>query len=203
MSEELMSLDSLEFGGDLTKLPTNKELPLGFVELEIKAVSTGKTKAADGSINERTGKPKVGEKVFVKMQVSVTDHPAQASYKGITDFHSFYIGSDTDPAAKNQATWKANATDLMKCLKKAKVAMSPTTKISDALKAAVGAKFVGEVKLEVSKDPRYGDKHRIRNFFAVGEKEPKVLDGEGGVAAYANGHASPAAGAGQAFSNDD
>lgn len=198
MSEELQSIDSLEAPGDISKIPTNKELPLGFVELEIKAFTTGKTKPSDGSVNAKTGKPKVGEKVFVNMQVAVTDHPAHAGYKGITEFHRFYIGSDSDPGAKQMSTWKTNATDLMKMLKKSKVAMSPTTKISDALKAAVGAKFVGEVKVEVSKDPQYADKNRIRNFYAVGEKEPGLVAVEGAGVAPA-----PSAFAGQQFSTDD
>src|SRR5216684_6968113 len=174
-----MSIDSIEVPGDISKLPTNKELPLGFVELEIKGFNATKTKPSDGSINPKTGKPKVGEKLMVRMQVAITDHPAHSSYKGITEFHNFLIGNDKDPEAKDYATWKAGATDLMKCLKKSKVAMSPTTKISDAMKAAVGNKFVGEVKVEVSKDSQYPDRNRIRNFFAVGEKEPKLVDGGG------------------------
>lgn len=193
-----MSLDSIEVPGDISKLPTNKELPLGLVELEIKGFIVSKTKAADGSINPKTGKPKVGEKLTVKANVAVTDHPAHSSYKGITDFRPFYIGDDSDPAAKQYNTWKKNAVDLMKLLKKSKVAMSPTTKISDAMKAAVGNKFVGEVKVEVSKDPQYPDKRVIRNFFAVGEKEPKLVDSEGDSSSPA-----PSAFAGQTFSDND
>ena len=196
--EELMSIDSLAVPGDISKLPTNKELPLGFVELEIKGWTVSKTKPADGSINPKTGKPKVGEKLTVKMQVAITDHPAHAAYKGITDFRPFYIGDDGDPAAKDYNTWKKNATDLMKVLKKAKVAMSPTTKIPDAMKAAVTNKFVGEVKEEVSKDPQYPNKRVIRNFFAVGEKEPKLVDSGEQAATPA-----PSTFAGQTFSDND
>jgi hypothetical protein len=196
VSEEIQSIESLDFEGDLTKLPTSKELPVGLVELEIKAITTGKTKpntsgeTYPADHKTKAGKPKVGEKVFVNVQVMVTDHPNQLPYRGRTGFHRFYIGSDTDPSAKSQATWKTNATDLMRMLKKAKVAMSPTTKISDALKASVGNKFIGENKVEVDKSGKYPDKVVIRNFWAVGEKEVSVVD-DGGVAEF-SGEAAPA-----------
>lgn len=197
MAEELTSIDSLEVPGSLNQIPTNREIPVGIVELEIKNFSTGYTKDADGSMNPKTGKPKVGGKLFVKCQVAVTDHPAHAAWRGITDFDTFYIGSDTDPKAKDFNTWKLNATGLMKLLKKAKVAMTPTTKIQDAMKAAIGSKFVGDVRVETSKDPKYPDKHRIKGYYAVGEKEPHVEmsepDGDLNAAfapASANGSAS-------------
>jgi len=207
MSEEISSIENLDFEGDLTKLPTSKELPVGLVELEIKAITTGKTKPnTTGEVypadhKTKAGKPKVGEKVFVNAQVMVTDHPNQLAYRGRTGFHRFYIGSDTDPSAKAQSTWKANATDLMRMLKSAKVAMSPTTKISDALKASVGNKFIGETKVEQDRTGKYADKVVIRNFFAVGAKEVSIVDEDSG--ANSLDHAFPNGGTTTAgFAND-
>jgi hypothetical protein len=170
MSDEIMSL---EFPGDPTKLPTSRELPLGVLEFEIKGFQIGAT--SDVTHNKK--------KVTVQLIVAA---PEEA--RGVPAFHDFIIGSDTDPAAKEKATWDKNAWLLMQMLKESGVVMSPHTRFLEAVGASTGNHVLGSVLLSkgnTDKDGRtWPDKHVIRRFHRVGSK-PVGIRGENELAAMA------------------
>ena len=168
------SMETLEFPVDPSTLPTTTELPLGELLLQIKAIKIAKTKESDGSINERTGRPKIGNKKCVNVQFAVVE---PEEYRGIPHTKMFLIGSDEDPNALKPMTWKRNATLLMAMFKAAKVGgASMAEYIAAATDGIVGA----DVRVEKSKDARYSDKHTPKAFWEPGKKMVRVVEEQGG-----------------------
>lgn len=168
------TMETLEFPVDPSTLPTTTELPLGELLLQIKAVKITKTKEnTDGTINPRTGRPKVGGKKAINVQFSVHE---PEEYRGIPHTKMFLIGSDEDPDGLKPMTWKRNATLLMAMFKAAKVGGNSMAEyIAAATDTIVGA----DVRVEKSKDPRYSDKHTPKAFWEPGKKAVKVVEEQG------------------------
>lgn len=163
-------MDSLEFPVDPNTLPTSAELPLGDLILEIKSVKVATTKPnTTGELN-KAGKVKVGEKKVVNVQFALAEPEESA---GIPHTKMFVIGSDEDPSAAKAGTWKRNATLLMSLFKAARVGGKTFAEYSAA---AVGQKVGATVKVEVSNDPKYADKHTPKAFWEPGTRAVKVID---------------------------
>lgn len=173
-------LVSFEFPCDPEDLPTSSELPVGDVILEIKSIKPEFTKPnTDGTIDTKTGRPKVGEKLAIAVQFALAEPEDMA---GIPHTQRFYIGSNEDPKAEKVGTWKRNATLLMSMFKAAHV--GGKTK-DEYFAAALGQKVGASVKVEKSRDPKYQDKNVPRVFWEPGTRPVRVLDGGGdAVAAF-------------------
>lgn len=168
------TMETLEFPVDPSTLPTTTELPVGELLLQIKAIKVAKTKEADGSINPKTGRPKVGGKKVVNVQFSVHE---PEEYRGIPHTKMFVIGSDEDPNALKPMTWKRNATLLMAMFKAAKVGGNS---MAEYVAAATDGIIGADVRIEKSKDPQYGDKHTPKAFWEPGKKMVRVVEEQGG-----------------------
>jgi len=175
MADETQTVDlaSISFPTDPSKLPTTKEVPLGTLEFEIKGWQAYRTKPQTDP--EQIAKGNRGNKLAFKVQLSIT---APEAFRGFPHTHDFYIGSNDDPDARKESTWRSNGPFMMKLLKEAGVSLSATTKPVEALQASIGQRVGGEVKLEKDRTGKYPDKHVIRSWFRAGTKPYlTVVDG--------------------------
>ncbi len=174
---ETIDLSTLEFPGDPSKLPTSKELPLGDIELEITNWSAVKTKDV-GEDDPDYAKGKRGNKLMFKIQFKAT---APQEIAGLPYTHQCVVGSNTDPAGAKESTWASGGgTEVMKILNRAGTHLGSTTKPREAMLASVGQRLVGEVKLEKDKKGQYPDKHIVKGWHKVGDRQPR-LAGESGA----------------------
>jgi hypothetical protein len=163
-------IESLDFPVDPSTLPTTSELPLGDLLLEIKSVNVTKTKEnTDGALNYK-GELKVGGKKTVAVQFGVSE---PAEFAGMPYTHRFYIGSDADPEAIKPGTWQRNGTLMMAMFKAAAVGGKT---FKEYAAAAVGQVVGATVKVEVSKDPKYPDKHITRAFWTPGTRQVALVN---------------------------
>ena len=173
MPEEV-EISSLSFGGDPTKLPTTKQLPIGDIIVTIKSFKAIKSGEPDDAARAQG---KVGGKVAVEMQVAVSQ---PEKFKGILGRKTFWIGDDSDPEAKNKATWERNGTDLMAALKHAGVGLTPSTKPAEACQAAVEQQVGIHTYLKGEKpNPKggvYAARVEVGSFWKPGTREVKVQD---------------------------
>jgi hypothetical protein len=190
----VVDLSTLEFPGDPSKLPTSKELPLGDIELEVVGWSAVKTKEVNEG-DEGYDKGKRGNKLMFKIQLKAT---APEEIAGLPYTHQCVVGSNTDPAGLKESTWASGGgTEVMKILSKAKTHLGATTKPREAMLASVGQRVIGEVKLEKDRKGVYPDKHVVKNWHKVGDRQPR-LAGEVG-ASFAPAPSQPA----PVFENQD
>ncbi len=176
MPEEV-EISSLSFGGDPTKLPTTKQLPIGDIIVTIKSFKAIKSKPTDELSDQERASGKVGGKVAVEMQVAVSQ---PERFKGILGRKTFWIGDDSDPEAKNKGTWERNGTDLMAALKHAGVGLTPSTKPAEACAAAVEQQVGIHTYLKGEKpNPKggvYAARVEVGSFWKPGTREVKVQD---------------------------
>lgn len=184
MPDETSAIDlsTLEFPADPSKLPTSKELPLGDIELEITSWSAYLTKeVTEESDPVAFAKGNRGKKLAFKGQFKAT---APAEIAGLPYTHDVYVGSNVDPLARKESTWASGGgTEIMKILKQSKTHLGATTKPQEALLASVGQRLVGEVKTEKDRRGVYPDKHKVKGWHKVGDRQPRLAGDVGGVIA--------------------
>lgn len=161
---------SLEFPVDNPELlPTTSELPLGDLILRIKKIDVIKTKEnVTGELNTR-GQLKVGGKVGVAVQFAVEEPDDLA---GLPHTKRFWLGSDEDPMALKEGTWKRNGTLMMRMFKCARVGGH---KFEEYRAAAIDQTVGASVKVEVGKNG-YSDVNTPKDFFEPGTKPVRLLD---------------------------
>jgi hypothetical protein len=174
---QVIDLSTLEFPGDPSKLPTSKELSLGDIELEITGWSAVKTKPVNEG-DKGYDKGNRGNKLMFKATFKAT---APEEIAGLPYTHQIVVGSNADPAAQKESTWASGGgTEVMKILNRAKTHLGATTKPNEAMLASVGQRVIGEVKLEKDKNGVYPDKHIVKNWHKVGDRQPRLAgDGVG------------------------
>ena len=192
---QVIDLSTLEFPGDPSKLPTTKELPLGDIELEITGWSAVKTKPVNEG-DKGYEKGNRGNKLMFKTTFKAT---APEEIAGLPYTHQCVVGSNADPAAQKESTWASGGgTEVMKILNRSKTHLGATTKPNEAMLASVGQRVIGEVKLEKDRNGVYPDKHVVRNWHKVGDRQPRLAEG-GGIGAPLR----PAAAAAPVFENNE
>ena len=185
MPEEV-EISSLSFGGDPTKLPTTKQLPIGDIIVTIKSFKAIKSGEPDDGARAQG---KVGGKLAIEMQVAVSQPP---KFKGILGRKTFWIGDDACPmpsidadstpqqVALAKATWERNGTDLMAALKHAGVGLTPSTKPAEACAAAVEQQVGIHTYLKGEKpNPKggvYAARVEVGSFWKAGTRAVKVQD---------------------------
>lgn len=168
MPEEI---NSLEFPCDPSSLPTKRELPVGDLLVAIRG------------LEEKTFEPREGSttkaKKIIELNVQVTE---PKEYAGTFHRHTFWIGSDEDPNAKNPATWVKNGTDLMNLFKQAGVSVTKSTKLPEAIAAAKDSIVGVHSYLKRSKNlnDKTGEpwppKVQIGSFWKPGTREVGVVE---------------------------
>ena len=166
--------DTLEFPCDPESLPTSSELPLGDIILEGKSLEEKLSNPVEpGTVHtegRKIGQPKVGEKQMVVAQFAVVE---PEDYAGILHTHRFVLGTDLDPKAKKDSTWKQGAATLF-------LRMRQMAGIGGKTMAETKAAFPGQkVGVSVRKGKANGDypaRNEIKDFWKPGTKQVKVTE---------------------------
>src|SRR5208337_56719 len=87
----VVELSSLSFTGDPSKYPSNKEVPLGAIEFEIKEWQAFRTNPVTDP--DKLAKGNKGGKLAFKCLLSVSQ---PEEFKGFLYRHDFYIGANDD-----------------------------------------------------------------------------------------------------------
>ena len=147
-------------------IPTSKQLPIGRFQFNI------------DDVEERMSSPKDGKKPKLGYSIQLTvEEPASFAGRKLSEY--FNIGTENDPNGDDPKTWSRSfgAIDLNLFLRAGKAKI--TTDIDQSIASAINNKVIGNVIHKPRRDDKDEMEARVNKWYAVGDIEPWVDEGDG------------------------